>query len=95
MGDQYSWLSYPHGEATEKVFLLKREAQAFGDHMRRAYEDHEAESTYLHGDQPAEAAKAYEAIAEVTSTTGKTYDLLGIVQDFASRERLASKRTAI
>jgi integrase len=63
--------------------------------MRHAWQDHQTDSTYLHRDQLAEAARAYKLIGELAASTGKTYGLLGIVQDFAERERLASKSVTL
>jgi integrase len=64
--------------------------------MRHAWEDHQVDSTYLHRDQLAEAAKAYKLIASLTEATGKaSYTLLGIVQDFAGRERQACKSVTL
>jgi hypothetical protein len=76
--------------------LTLREAKAFGDHCRRQYDDHQFDSTYLHRDQLAEAAKAYKLIEDLRGETGRTsYTLLGIVEDFVRRDRLASKSVTL
>jgi integrase len=63
--------------------------------MRHAYLDHQWDSTYLHRDQLAEAAKTYKLIGELTESTGKHYTLLGIVERFTEQERLASKSVTL
>jgi hypothetical protein len=92
----------PTGKTQRRFFLTLARAKAFGDHMRRRWEDHEHDSTYLTRDKLAEASRAYRLIedlsAELTPPIGgvksdmseSRYTLLSIVQDWASRERAAS-----
>jgi hypothetical protein len=63
--------------------------------MRRSWQDQQFDSTYPHRDQLAEAAKAYKLIGELAASTGKSYGLLGIVQDFAERERQACRSVTL
>jgi hypothetical protein len=52
--------------------------------MRRQYDDHEYDSTYLNRDRLREAAKAYDLIAEVSKETNKSYTLAGILEVWQS-----------
>lgn len=64
--------------------------------MRRQYEDHEHDATYLSRDRLKEAAHAYDLIAEVSRETGSsTYTLAGIVRGWAVRERQAAKSVSL
>jgi integrase len=85
----------PSGRVTRRFFLTLREAKEFGAHMRRRYDDHEHDSTYLSRDRLGEAAKAYDLIAGVSKDTGKTYTLAGIVEDWARRERQAARSVSL
>jgi integrase len=79
----------PSGRIQRRFFVTKDQAKAFGDYMRRQYEDHLHDSTYLTRDQLAEAGKAYKLIDDMSSYD-MSYSLLQIVQDFVDRQRLAS-----
>jgi hypothetical protein len=91
----------PTGRTHRRYFLTLREAKAFGDHMRRQYDDHDYDSTYLHRDRLAEAAKAYKLIEDLTAilpdsdSMPRTYTLLDIVQEWCNRQRLASKSVTL
>ena len=56
-----------------RFFLTLREAKEFAAHMRRRYDDHARDSTYLSRDGLGEAAKAYDLIREISEITGKPY----------------------
>lgn len=83
------------GRPSRRFFLTLREAKAYGDFVRRQFEDHQFDSTYLSRDQLAEASKAYKLIAEVSAETQKQYALLQIVEEWSRRERLASKSVTL
>jgi len=85
----------PTGKPQRRFFLLLREAKAFGDHMRRQYEDHEHNSTYLSRDRLGDAAKAYDVLAGLEELTGRRYTLLQVMQDFADRKRQESKSVSL
>jgi hypothetical protein len=63
--------------------------------MRRQYDDHEHDSTYLSRDRLSEAAKAYALISEIARETGRTYTLADIVAGWAVKERQASKSVSL
>jgi integrase len=85
----------PTGKPQRRFFLLKRDADAFGSHMRRQAEDHEHGATYLSRDRLGDAAKAYDVIAGLEELTGRRHTLLEIVQDFADRKRQESKSVSL
>jgi integrase len=87
----------PNNRPVRRFFLTLREAKEFGAHMRRQWDDHTHDSTYLSRDQLSEAARAYAVIAEMAAGSGvvKSYSLLGIVEDWAARQRQSSKSVTL
>jgi len=63
--------------------------------MRRRYDNHVHDSTYLSRDKLSDAAKADDLIAEVSGDTGKQYTVLAIVEDWASKERQRVKSVTL
>jgi integrase len=85
----------PTQKPQRRFFLLKKDADAFGSHMRRQADDHAHGATYLSRDRMGDAAKAYDVLAGLEEITGRKYTLLAAVQDFAERQRQASKSVTL
>src|SRR5262249_42993569 len=85
----------PTGKPQRRHFLTLEECKAFADYMRRQWDDHEHDSTYLTRDQLTEAARAYKLIEQNHCNCNGFHSLLSIMQDFIERERLASKSVTL